>query len=136
VLAGKQVEPLPGHQVAEERGVGTQPGARVAGGGGDLQGFERAGRDGGRDRVGEQVGTGPLPEQVDDLLVGGDVTAGGTAERLAEGAGENVDPVHHPEPLRRAAAAVADEPDGVAVVDHHHGAELLGGSQIRSRGAR
>ena len=44
----------------------------------------------------------------------GDVAAGGAAERLAEGAGDDVDAVRDAVQLGRAAAVGADEADGVA----------------------
>src|SRR5690606_10915440 len=75
---------------------------------------------------GEQVGAGALPEQGDDLRTGGDIPAGGAAEGLAEGAGDDVDTVHDVVQLGRTASAGTDEPDGVRVVDHDHGAVPVG----------
>src|SRR5690606_3355709 len=78
------------------------------------------------ERVGEQVRAGALAQQGDDLRAGGDVTAGRAAERLAEGAGDDVHAVHHAVQFGRAAPAGADEADGVRVVDHDHGAVPVG----------
>ncbi len=44
--------------------------------------------------VGEEVRPGALAQQGDDLGARGDVAAGGAAEGLAEGAGDDVDAVH------------------------------------------
>ena len=98
----------------------------VVGARGQLERGERPGGHRGGDGVGEQVGPRPLAQQVDDLAVGADVAARRAAERLAEGAGEDVDAVHDPEELRGAAAARADEADGVRVVDHDQRVVPLG----------
>ena len=88
----------------------------MQGGGGDHRG----------EGVGEEVRAGALAQQGDDLGAGRDVAAGGAAERLAEGAGDDVDAVHDAVQLGGAAAAGADEADGVRVVDHDHGVVAVG----------
>src|SRR5579862_8482967 len=70
-----------------------------------------------RHRVGEEIRTGALAEQLDDLAAAGDVAAARTADRLAERAGEDVDPFHDAVMLVRAAAAGSDDADSVRVVD-------------------
>jgi len=50
-----------------------------------------------------------------------DVPAGGSAEGLAQRAGEDVDAVLDAEELRRSATAGTDETDRVRVVDEDHG---------------
>ncbi len=79
---------------------------------------ERRGADGGRERVGEQIRTRALPQQVDDRLTRCGIAAGGAAHGLAERAGDDVDASQHAAELRRAAAVLAHEANGVAVVDH------------------
>ena len=80
----------------------------------------------GATRVGEQVRPGTLPQELDDLLAAAHVPAARAAERLAQRAGDDVDPVRDPVQLRGPAPVLADEPDGVRVVDHHHGVVALG----------
>ena len=76
--------------------------------------------------VGEQVGARALAQQVDDLLVRGDVTAGRAPQGLAQRAGEDVDAVDDVVQLRGSAAALADEADRMGVVHHDQGVVLLG----------
>src|SRR5690606_6489847 len=66
-----------------------QPAA--VGAAGDAEGLERRAADGGREGVGEEVRPGPLLEQGHDLGRGADEAAHGPAQRLAEGAGDEVD---------------------------------------------
>src|SRR5690606_8817397 len=101
-------------------GVLGQPDPQVVGGLQQVEDLQRGRRDHRGERVGEQVRAGALAQQGDDLRAGGDVTAGRAAERLAEGAGDDVDAVHHAVQFGRAAPAGADEADGVRVVDHDH----------------
>src|SRR5690606_6336115 len=93
---------------------------------------ERGGDDRGRQRVAEQVRARAVAQQLDDLAAGGDEPARGAAEGLAEGAGEDVDPAHGAVVLVAAAAGRADEAGRVAVVDHDHGAVLVG--EVANRG--
>lgn len=103
---------------------GLQQVEDLEGGGGDDRG----------EGVGEEVRAGALAQQGDDLGAGCDVAAGGAAEGLAEGAGDDVDAVHDAVQLGGAAAAGADEADRVRVVDHHHGVVPLG--QVADLGER
>ena len=97
------------------------------GGGGKLfQRLEGGGADGGSHRVGEQVRTAALAQQVHDLPAGGGVAAGGAAQSLAKGAGQDVDPALHTAELRGAAAGGAHKAHGVAVVHHDQSTELIG----------
>ena len=77
-----------------------------------------------RDR--EEVGPGALAQQVDDLSSARNVAARGPAERLAEGAGENVYSVGDPAQFGGAAPALAEKADGVRVVDEHERVIALG----------
>jgi hypothetical protein len=95
---------------------------------------DSGGANGRRQRVGEQIGSRPLAQQVDDGLRPGDVAADGTAKRLAERAGEDLDPFHA-EMVRRAAALWSHEARGVAVVDHDDGiVTLCQRGDLRQRG--
>jgi hypothetical protein len=125
VRAGQQVEAGRRHQLPEERAVGAQGRSGLTGGCHEIEGGQRAGDDGRGDRVGEQVGTRALTQQVDHFPVARDVATGGTAEGLAQRAGDDVDPVGDAEELRRPPAALPDEPDGVRVVDEDHRGILL-----------
>ena len=79
-----------------------------------------------RERVGEEIGPRPLPQEVDDRLGGGDEAAHAAAKRLAEGAGDDVDPVARAGQRRRAAALLAEMPGRVAVVDQNQRAVAVG----------
>ena len=100
--------------------------AAVVGRLGDVDGLERAGRDGRRQRVREQIGPRPLAQQVDDGLRRGDEAAHAAAERLAERAGDDLDALARAGQRRRAAAALAEMPVRMAIVDHDEGAVALG----------
>ena len=71
---GQHVEAGLAHEPVEELGVAAQDLALLAGGLDELERPHRAGHDGRGDGVGEEVGPGALPQQVDDLLVAGDIT--------------------------------------------------------------
>jgi hypothetical protein len=111
--------------------------AAVAARGSPAAGPGRAGGggDGRRERVAEQVRARALAQPVDDLLATAGVAAAGAAQRLAQRAGDDVDPAHHIAVFVRAAAGGTDEPDGMRVVDHHHCVVTLGevadGRQVR-----
>ena len=49
------------------------------------------------------------------------VAAAGTPQRLAQRAGDDVDPAHHVAIFVRSPAGLAHEADGVRIVDHHQG---------------
>src|SRR5699024_11418821 len=76
--------------------------------------------------VGEQVRAPLLAQQRHDLGAPGDVAAARAAQRLAEGAGVDVDPVRDPEVLRGPGTGGPHEPHGVGAVDHHQPPVLLG----------
>jgi len=75
-----------------------------------------------------------LSQGGDDLLASRRVAAAGAAERLAEGAGEDVDAAQHATVLVGAAAALAEDAHRVGVVDHHHGVVAL--RQVADLGQR
>ena len=87
--------------------------------GNHLDGLERRRHHARRDRVGKQIGPRPLAQQVDDRFARARVAAARAAERLAERAGDDVHAVHHAAMFVRAAPRFAEEPGGVAVVEHH-----------------
>ena len=104
----------------------------------DLQQVQRGDRrrdDGRGQRVREEVRPGPLAQHLDDLGAARGVAAGAPAQRLAEGAGDDVHPVLDAEQLGRAAPGRADEADGVRVVDHHQRVVRSASSTIWSSGA-
>ena len=78
------------------------------------------------ERVGEQVRPRPLAQEVDDGLRRGDEAAHAAAERLAEGAGDDVDALPRAGQRRRAASLLAEMPGRVAVVDQHQRAIAVG----------
>ena len=67
-----------------------------------------------------------MAQEIDDRLVGGDEAAHAPAKRLAEGAGDDVDPVARAGQRRRAATLLAEMPGRVAVVDQHQRAVAVG----------
>ena len=67
-----------------------------------------------------------MPQQLDDGPPGRGIAAGSPAQRLAEGAGEDVDAPHGARGLRRAPAMAAHKAHRVTVIHHHQGAELVG----------
>ena len=93
---------------------------------GDFERSEGARRDRRSERVGEEIGPRPLPQEVDDRLRGGDEAAHAAAQRLAEGAGDDVDAVPRAGQRRRAAPLLAEMAGGVAVVDQHFRVVALG----------
>ncbi len=126
VLAGQEIETELLHLRAEVARVLMHLVAQRGGLGQHIDRCDRCRADGRGEGVGEEVGAAALAQQVDDLALGGGVTAGGAAHGLAEGAGQDVDTVHHAAIFGRAAAVLAHEADGMAVVDHHERVELIG----------
>ena len=92
----------------------------------DLERLQRPGRDRGREGVGKEIGPRPLPEEVDDRLGRGDEAAHAPAQRLAEGASDDVDAVASASQRRRAAALFAQMSGRMAVVDQHQRAVAVG----------
>ena len=89
-----------------------------------LQNFDRlhrAGGDGGRQRVGEQLRTRDLLQVVDQRLRSGDIAARRAAERLAQRAGDDVDLAFDAVMLRRAAAVLAHHAGAVGIVENDRG---------------
>src|SRR5215204_6186087 len=72
-----------------------------------------------RERVREKIRPETLAQQVDDFSSSADVPAAGAAERLAERATDEIDPIHHATVFVRAPASPAHEANCMAVVDHH-----------------
>ena len=100
---------------------------QLAGLGDQLQRAKARPHDRRRDAVREQVRPRALAQHVHDRRARGDVAAARAAHRLAERAGQDVDPLPHREQLGRAALRPgADEPDGVRVVDHDQRVVLVG----------
>ena len=77
VIAVVELEAAVRHGGLEVSRVGVQPVAQLAGSGDDLQGLEGGADDARRQGVGEQVRTGPLAQQVDDLPPAARVAAAG-----------------------------------------------------------
>ena len=92
----------------------------------DLERLQRARGDRGRERVGEEIGPRPLAQEIDDRLRGGDEAAHAAAQRLAERAGDDVDPVARAGQRRRAASLLAEMAGRVAIVDQHQRAIAVG----------
>lgn len=126
MIAGNDVEASRRHAFAEVLGIGRQLIPQRGGCGQHIDRFDGRADDAGGHGIGEQVGAGALAQDVDDLLAGGGKAAGGTPQRLAVGAGDDVDPAHYAPVLVDAAAGLTDEAGGVAFVDHHHGVVLIG----------
>ena len=72
-----------------------------------------------REAVGEQIGPRALAQQIDDGLRGGDEAAHGAAQRLAEGAGDDVGAIPAPSAPACPLPCGAEMAGGVAIVDHH-----------------
>ena len=83
-----------------------------------LENLDRRRDQRGWQRVGEQIRTRALAQQVDDRLAARRETAAAAAERLAECGREDVHVAHHAVQFRRAAPSRADEAGRVRVVDH------------------
>jgi hypothetical protein len=90
---------------------------------------ERRADDAGRQGVAEQIGARALAQQLHHLLARCGEAAAGAAQRLAEGAGDDVDLPKHAAVLGRAAAGLAQEAGGMAFVDAQQRA-------VRSQSAR
>src|SRR5580704_15273238 len=107
VLAGKNRELGAGHGVAEELRVLRQLFSQIVGVGEINRGQGCAG-DGGGNGVAEEVWAAALAEEIDHFAAAADVTAAGSAEGFAEGAGEDVDAISEVVMFGRAAAACAE----------------------------
>ena len=90
----------------------------------NLQSLQRSARGGRGKRVGEQVGTTALHQIVDEISGACHEAAVATTQRLAVGAGQDVDavgaPGRHLQVLVTASAAGAKHTGAVRVVDHQH----------------
>ena len=82
-----------------------------------LDRFERAARDGGRQRVGKQLRTRTLDERVDERVASGDEAARRAAERFAERSRDDVDLAGQPVMLDGAASGFAHDAGSVRIVD-------------------
>ena len=91
--------------------------------------------DSGGQRVGEEVGARTLAQHVDDLPAAGGEAAYGTAEGLAQRAGQDVDLAAPVVEFRDAAAGFAQHACRVALVDHDQSVVFLGqGAYFVERG--
>ena len=88
--------------------------------------FDRGSHDGGGQRIGEEVGTRPLAQHVDDLLAARGEAAHGAAEGLAQRAGQDVHLAAQVVEFGDAAARFAQHAGRVALVHHHQRVVLLG----------
>src|ERR1700677_1586635 len=95
VLARKQIETEALHLFAEIAGIGMYAIAQRLGAFQQIQNLQGRRRDRRGDAVGEQVRPRALAPPADDLLAGRDIAAARTAECLAEGSRQDVDPIHH-----------------------------------------
>ena len=107
-------------------GIGIEPFAQRIAILDQLEHLQRGAGNRRHQRVGEEIGPRALAQPVDHLALARCVAARRAAQRLAERAGDDVDPALDAAMLGRAAAILADEADGMAVVDHHHGVVFLG----------
>mmetsp|Transcript_78788 Transcript_78788/g.219008 ORF Transcript_78788/g.219008 Transcript_78788/m.219008 type:complete len:389 (-) Transcript_78788:393-1559(-) len=103
--------------LAEVGGVGFELVTQRGGAFQQVQHGQRRAGDARRQRVAEQIGPRALAQQLDHLLARRREAAGGAAQGLAEGAGDDVDLAEHAAVLGRAAAGGAEEAAGMAFVD-------------------
>ena len=126
VSPGRTLKPAFSIPARKRRACACRSSRRSSAAIGDFKRLQRPGGDRRRERIGEEIGPRPLPEQIDDRLRRGDEAAHAAAERLAEGAGDDVDAIARAGQRRRAAPLFAEMPGGVAVVDQHHRAVAVG----------
>src|SRR5579883_2223496 len=112
VLAGEEIVAEALHLLAKIARVVTQLIAQAPRGVEQLEHLEGGRGHRGRDAVREEVRPGALAQPGDDLASTRHIAAARAAERLAEGAGEDVDAVHHTLELVRAASGRPDEAGG------------------------
>ena len=124
VGAGKREAELR-HLRAEAVGIGVELLAQRIALLDQVEDLQRRARDRRHQRVGEEIGPRALAQPVDHFALARRVAAGRAAQRLAERAGDDVDPALDAAMLGRAAAMLADEADRVAVVHHDHRAVFL-----------
>ena len=112
--------------LAEEAHIVAEPRAQIVARGGQFDRLGGAGDHRRGDRVGEEIGARALAEQFDDRLAAGGEATGRAAKRLAEGRGDDVDPLDAIAMLGGAAAMGADDAGRMAVVDMDEGAIAFG----------
>ena len=125
-LRGFDVETAGHHLVAEVGDVLHEAVVELVGLVEHLEGLEGCADDAGGHGVGEEVRARALAQEVDDLLTAGGEAAHGAAEGFAQGAGVDIDAAIGVVELADAAAGLADDACGVALIDHDEGVVLLG----------
>src|SRR5450755_4169280 len=153
-----QIEAKPGERIAKALSVLADARSHRAAffAAKELDHLERGRGDAGGHRIGKQIRTRALAQQLDDFLASRSIASRGAAQRLAQRAGDDVHLGFDSAVFGRAAAAVAHETDCVRVVDHHqrpmpfreradraqigddsvHGKNAVGGDQLEARAGR
>jgi len=121
VCARHDVEAGIRYRLAKPAGVGFKRIAQLRRLFEQIESLQRGTRDDRRKRIAEKIGTRPLAQHFDDLPAAAGVAAAGPAERLAEGAGDDVDASHHPAMLVAAAAVGTHETHRMRIIHHHQG---------------
>ena len=96
VIAFLDLKTRRGHRGTEANGIRLQLVPQAGRLFQQLEHLEGGARDGRSQGVAEQVRPRSLPQQLDDLPAPGDEASGGSAKRLTEGPGDDVDSSHHP----------------------------------------
>src|SRR5450755_4391654 len=114
-----QIEAKPGERIAKALSVLTDARSHRAAffAAKELDHLERGRGDAGGHRIGKQIRTRALAQQLDDFLASRSIASRGAAQRLAQRAGDDVHLGFDSAVFGRAAAAVAHETDCVRVVD-------------------
>ena len=130
MFAGKQVKAQLFQPGAPELGVFKQLLAQGTAFFDKADGLEPGSNDGGRQRIGEQIGPRPLPQQVDHWLRPSDITADAPPKCFAQSPGEDI---HiHPKMIRRTRPVWPHKAGGMAIIHHDHGVILIGqGADLR-----
>jgi len=98
------------HLGAEDGSISIEPLAQRIAVLDQVEDLQRRSRNDRRQRVGEEIGPRALPQPVHDLGLCRSVTTGGVAERLAEPAGNAVDPARDAAMFGRAAPMLPTKP--------------------------
>src|SRR5690606_1253471 len=93
---------------------------------GDLDGFDRARRNGGGKTVGKKIRPCSLAQQIDDRLRCGYEAAHRPAQALAECAGDDIHPSLDTRQSRRSPSGFAQMACRVAIIDHDESIVALG----------
>ncbi len=125
MVRARELESEARHLAAKVLGVACELLAQVVARLDEVQHRERGMGDRRHEGIREEIRARAVAQPRHDFARARRIAARRAAERLAERAGQELDPAHHAAMLRRAAATRADEADRVRVVHHHHRAVLL-----------